>query len=71
MIEPEPSSLAALLTQWIGDPQATRERGERGRCFVREQLAWARVAESMERLYSTVRDTPVTTADSTRAQLLW
>ena len=57
VIEPEPAVLAALLGQWIGDPQGTRERGERGRRFVREQLAWPRVAESMERLYLTLRDT--------------
>jgi glycosyltransferase involved in cell wall biosynthesis len=56
VIEPEPAALAALLGQWIADPQGTRERGERGRRFVRERLAWPRIAEAMERLYLSLSD---------------
>ncbi len=55
IVDGDPPTLGARVSELSADPSLRREMGQRGRLAARHQFSWDRVAERMESAYQTVR----------------
>ena len=54
VVDGDPQTFGARVSELCADPSLMREMGERGRLAARHQFSWDRVAERMESAYRTV-----------------
>ena len=54
VVDDDPQTLGARLSELSANDALRREMGERGRATARREFSWARVAERMESVYQTV-----------------